>query len=106
MIVNEQNNGKNVQVHVGQTVQIQLHSLYWQLAPVTGTALALKGTATLPPAPGQAMPMPGSGGGTIEVTYVAASAGSATISAHRDTCGEALRCQPDQSDFKVTITVN
>jgi len=107
VIVSEKDNGHVVGVRLGETVELELHSLYWKVAPATGGVLTEKGTATKPPAPGQAMPgVPGSGAGTIDVTYVATAAGSATISAHRDTCGEALRCGPDQSDFTVTITVS
>jgi hypothetical protein len=39
------------------------------------------------------------------VTYAATASGTAVVTAHRSTCGEAMLCTPNQSGFRVTVVV-
>ena len=49
--------------------------------------------------------MPGGGCNPVVATFTAMSAGTAVLSASRTSCGEALRCGPDNSHYHVTIIV-
>ncbi len=49
---------------------------------------------------------PGSGCGTVTATYTAGHTGTTELTAHRDTCGEALRCVGPQADWKITGRVS
>jgi hypothetical protein len=104
--LDDTSNGRTVDAHVGDTVTVTLHSTYWTIAAPTGSALAT--SADPKPSPGgTACPhIPGSGCGTVTASYRAGSAGTSTLSAHRDSCGEALRCTPGAGDWTVTVKVS
>jgi hypothetical protein len=104
--VGDTSNGKTVDAHVGDTVTVTLHSTYWSLAEPSGSALQ-QSSAPSSSAGGSGCPhIPGSGCGTVAATYRADAQGTATLTAHRDSCGEALRCAPGQADWKVTVRVS
>jgi hypothetical protein len=50
--------------------------------------------------------LPGIGCGVTTAWYKALSAGSATVSASRVSCGEALRCVGKQGAYRVTVVVS
>jgi hypothetical protein len=98
-------NGTTVTAHVGDTVSVTLHNTYWTLATPDGHVLV---TATAPSsAPGgSGCPhIPGSGCGSVTATYRADTTGTTRLTAHRDSCGEAMRCGPGQGDWAVTVRV-
>jgi hypothetical protein len=105
VVLSEAANGTAVSVQVDGIVIVTLNSTYWQLSPPHGTARF--DVLSAPRAqPGPSCPsIPGSGCGTVTATYQATSAGVAAVAAHRDACGEALRCAGTQGDWRATISV-
>jgi hypothetical protein len=103
--VDDTANGSTIHVRVGDLVQVTLHSTYWQMNTLTSAAVQerVSDVVASPAAPGR---VPGIGAGTVVTSYVARSSGSAQITAHRTSCGEALQCAPDKQSYAVTIAVD
>lgn len=102
--MSEPDNGSTVSVPAGTTLTLVLHSTYWTVDPSSNPAvLAERGSPTV--APQTQGCVPGQGCGTVAAHFGAIAAGTATISAHRSSCGEALRCTPDQSSYRVLVRV-
>ena len=103
--VDETANGKTVTLARGGRLVVTLHSTYWQLAaPADPKILAVSSEPVARPGP-TCPSIPGTGCGTVTARYAAAGTGTTTLTAHRDSCGEALRCTPAQSDWSVTVRV-
>jgi hypothetical protein len=99
-------NGRSITAAVGSLITVVLPSTYWHVMPPTDTnVLAMHGqpevTAGGPGCPS----IPGTGCGTVLVTFAALAAGSADVVANRSSCGEALRCTGDQGQWRVHIEV-
>jgi len=105
VVIGDAVNGGSVHACVGQTIRLELGSTYWQdVASSDEGVLAADGPTSIAPAsPGTCVP--GGGCGSVERTFRARAAGTATLSAHRTTCGEALQCSTDQRTFSVRIVV-
>jgi hypothetical protein len=103
--VDESADGSDVTLAKGDRLQVTLHSTYWQFNPSSDSAvLAADGAPR--PGPGTNCPtFPGSGCGTVTQMYTAGKAGTATVTATRTTCGEALACSPPQH-YAVTVHVH
>jgi hypothetical protein len=101
--IDERASGTTVQVRMGTSVVLVLHSTYWG-APVVSDQAVLTATAalTVSPSPGC---VSGAGCGTVTERYRAAAVGTATITATRTSCGEALRCTGGNDRFRVTVKV-
>lgn len=103
--LDEKANGTTVHVHFGDTIIVTLHSTYWSFLP-TGT-LALQPFAPVVTAAGTGCGQPvGTGCGTVTATYNVGHVGTATLHAHRDTCGEVLRCLGKDADWSVTVVAS
>ena len=103
--VDESANGSTVTVAPGDHVEVTLHSTYWQFNP-SSDALVLAADGGPQTGPGTNCPrFPGSGCGTVTQKYTALKAGTATVTATRTTCGEAMACSPVQH-FKLTVHVH
>ena len=102
--LSEADAGRTVALRVGDTVTVVLHQTYWEMA-APAPAEPVRETAAPVVAPRLQGCVPGGGCGTVTTAYVAVAAGSAAIGAHRQTCGEAMTCTPDQQDWQVTIVV-
>jgi hypothetical protein len=100
--LDEHANGSTVEVHLGDTVVVVLHSTYWTFATPSST-LQLVGQPQ--PSPSQCS-VPGSGCGTVTAGYNARQVGTTTLHAHRDSCGEAVRCTGSDGDWTVTVRVS
>jgi hypothetical protein len=100
----ERDNGHRVQARVGDRIVITLHSTYWQLQPTHGQVLSLLDNTGTPTATPSCPSIPGTGCGIVTSTYRVLTSGTATVSAQRTSCGEALRCSPAQSSWRVTVT--
>jgi hypothetical protein len=102
--LSEADNGRSLSVHPGDTVTIVLHSTYWSfLASSNPAAVQAQGAPVVVPTLQGCVP--GGGCGTVTAHYRAVADGQAALAAHRETCGEALACAPNQKDWRVVITV-
>jgi hypothetical protein len=102
--VGDQSNGQTVTLRPGDHLTVVLHSTYWQFnAPSDTGVVAADGDPVYAGQPNCGPP--GSGCGTATAHYTAGHDGTAVVSAHRETCGEALRCAPDQSRWSVKVNV-
>lgn len=106
--INESNNGKIVVVKTGSHVTLTLHSTYWTIAalPRQTTLTRDSPVVTTPRLPASANGcVPGQGCGTVTVHFLATGPGQVRIRASRTSCGEAMRCTPQQSVWTVVIRV-
>ncbi|MFJ2187270.1 hypothetical protein ACIOJE_04790 [Kitasatospora sp. NPDC087861] len=100
--LDEHADGTTVRVAPGTVVRIELPGTYWS-APAADAPQTLRPTGgTTSPAPSC---RPGAGCGEVTAGFLAGPPGTAHVSAHRTTCGEALVCPPGQRTFTVTVTV-
>jgi hypothetical protein len=104
--VSEADKGTVVSLRTGGTLRAVLHSTYWRFDPASEpTVLGSEGApATSPDPPGSCVP--GGGCGTVTATFRALRPGRAVVSAHRTSCGEALRCTGDRGAWTVTVVVS
>ena len=100
--LNDGSNGSTLEVHLGDTIVVTLDSTNWTLDVPTTTLQPLGAPQTSP----SHCAVMGSGCGTVTASYNAGHVGQATLHAHRDSCGEALRCSAQQSDWSVTVRVS
>jgi hypothetical protein len=106
MLVRDHSNGKTVHVAVGERVKLIFSSGYWRVHGSSSDAvLAQVGRAHLLPRPKSCPKIPGLGCVPFETTFTAVAKGTAIITASRQTCGEALACQPPQEHFRLTVVV-
>jgi hypothetical protein len=104
--IGEAANGTTVTLPKAGRLAVTLHNTYWQLAdPADPKVLVVASAPAARPDP-TCRSIPGTGCGTVTAVYAAGTAGTTTLAAHRDTCGEALRCTPAQSDWSVTVHVS
>lgn len=96
-------NHTTVRVHAGQLVELSLKSLYWS-DPASSSTGVLAADGAVDRTPDHRCPM-GGGCGTLTARFRAANPGTAQVSAHRSSCGEAMGCATDQRDFTVTVVV-
>src|SRR4051794_3383189 len=99
-------NGSTVQVRVGDTVTVALHSTYWQLTNPGGGELISTASPTVSPGGKGCPTIPGTGCGTVSAGYRVASTGRTTLTASRQTCGEALRCTGSRGRWSVTVVAS
>jgi hypothetical protein len=106
IVVRDDANGKMVQARPGDRIELILSSSYWDVAGSSSPrVLRQDGPATLMARPSSCPTIPGLGCTPVEITFTALADGKAVITASRSSCGEALRCAPDQTRFTVTVIV-
>ena len=106
VVLSDDSNGKTVHVAVGAHVKLIMSSDYWRVHGSSSNAVVVQtGRARLLPRPKNCPKIPGLGCVPFETTFTALAKGTAVVTASRQTCGEALACQPPQEHFKVTIVV-
>jgi hypothetical protein len=99
-------NGKVVSARAGDRIELILSSSYWHVTASSPTSvLRQDGPPVLLPRPSGCPNIPGLGCTPVRDDFTALTEGRAAITATRSTCGEALRCQPDQTRFNVTVVV-
>ncbi|MFJ3220187.1 hypothetical protein ACIPLC_30245 [Kitasatospora sp. NPDC086801] len=103
LVLDEHADGTAVRVAPGTVVRVELHSTYWSPA-ADDNPRTLRPTATATATATACRP--GGGCGQVTAGFLAAAPGTARLSAHRTTCGEALACPPGQRAFTVTVTVS
>ena len=101
-------NGHKVQVKSGSVLKITLNSTYWSADKVSNLTKIGEPVIT-PIMPGPNAPAncqhPGMGCGTVVWSFKAIKKGAASFSASRTSCGEALKCTPDQMLYKLNILI-
>jgi hypothetical protein len=102
LVLDEWDNGHTIQARLGQSIELDLHSSYWQALHSTAPEVVQQQGRTVA-SPGDCPP--GVGCGTFRSTFVVQRAGTARLVADRISCGEARLCAPDQRRFDVTILV-
>jgi hypothetical protein len=95
--------GRTITVAAGAQVVVTLDSTYWNFEPLSSKAVVVASRPTYRAAGGH--PVPGSGAGTVREVLRAVGAGTATITAQRSSCGEAMRCVGGLGTFQVTVVV-
>ena len=103
--LNEGDNDTTITIHPNDQVKVTLLSTYWQFQKLDNEKIIKQLGDPIYNAAALGTTVPGSGVGTVVVEYQAVAVGQAQISASRTSCGEALRCTPDQQSYKVTINV-
>jgi hypothetical protein len=92
-----------VHVRTGTAVLVGLHSTYWSTPASSDTAVLV------PAGPGGSTPggtcVPGGGCGVSAARFTAAHPGTVHVTAHRNSCGEAMPCVPGRRDYEVTVMV-
>ena len=106
IVVRDDANGKTVSARAGDRIELILSSSYWH---VTGSSapsvLRQDGPPVLLSRPRRCPDIPGLGCNPVRADFTALADGKAVITASRSSCGEALRCNPDQTRFKVMVAV-
>jgi hypothetical protein len=106
IVVRDDANGTAVSARAGDRIELILSSSYWH---VTGSSapsvLRQDGAPVLLSRPSSCPAIPGLGCNPVRADFTALTGGTAVITASRSTCGEALRCQPDQMRFTVMVAV-
>jgi hypothetical protein len=106
IVIRDNANGTMVPVAAGDRVELILSSSYWDVAGSSAPrVLRQDGPATPMPRPSSCPNIPGLGCVPIQLKFTALADGKAVIKASRTSCGEALRCRPDQTRFTVTVVV-
>jgi len=106
VVARDKSNGHTLNLKVGQHLELVLGSTYWT---VSGSSLpsVLKqdGPSHLLKRPPGCGTIPGIGCVPIRTDFSAVAPGTAVITAHRESCGEALRCMPSQQHYTLTVVV-
>ena len=100
----DHSNGKTIHIGVGDKLALILGSSYWNFAGSSApSVLRQEGNSTLVPTSRRCPP--GVGCQPKRAVFKALAKGTAVITAHRLSCGEALRCTGSQGHFKLTVVV-
>ena len=106
VVVRDDANGKAVSARAGDRIELILSSSYWHLTGNSApSVLRQDGPPRLLPRPSSCPDIPGLGCIPVRADFTALADGKAVITASRSACGEALRCQPGQTRFTVTVVV-
>ena len=106
IVVRDDANGTAVSARAGDRIELILSSSYWHVSGSSAPGvLRQDGPPVLLPRPSSCPAIPGLGCNPVRAYFTALTDGKAVITASRSTCGEALRCKPDQTRFTVIIVV-
>lgn len=103
--VSEAENGTTLTVNRGADVIVVLHSTYWQFQQASAPKVLVQAAPVVQGDPPNRAGVPGSGKGIARESYHAQAAGTATITATRTSCGEAMRCTAGQGLYRITVVV-
>ena len=107
LIVRDGSNGHTVSVTVGDHLEVILASSYWTVKGSSHpTVLQQDGPTKLMPRPADcAANIPGLGCVPVRTDFSALAPGTTVITASRVSCGEAMRCMPNQQHYSLTVVV-
>ena len=106
IVVRDDANGTAVSARAGDRIKLILSSSYWDVAGSSAPrVLRQDGPPVQLSRPGSCPDIPGLGCAPVQTDFTALTDGKAAIRASRSSCGEALRCQPDQERFTVNVIV-
>jgi hypothetical protein len=106
IVVRDDAHGKVVPARAGDRIELILPSSYWHVTSSSAPrVLRQHGPPVLLSRPGSCPDIPGLGCTPVRADFTARTDGQAVITARRSACGEALRCQPDQTRLTVTVVV-
>jgi hypothetical protein len=106
VVVRDDANGQSVTARAGDRVELILPSSYWHVTGSSAPAvLRQHGPPVLLARPSGCPDLPGLGCVPVRAEFTALTDGQAVITARRSTCGEAMRCRPDQTRFAVIVVV-
>ncbi|HWZ65969.1 MAG TPA: hypothetical protein VNX65_04240 [Patescibacteria group bacterium] len=101
--VTDSDNGKTIALTGNQTLTVSLASTYWAIAESSNTkVIKIMGQRTIT---GSQPCVAGGGCGTAVAHFTPVSSGNASISAARNSCGEAMACTGSQGQFNITVVV-
>jgi hypothetical protein len=104
--IGDAQNGQSVGAHVGDTLRLSLSRTTWTISGSSDpSVLQAVGEQVVSPAPPGSC-YPGMGCGTTTALFRALRAGSATVTATRVSCGEALRCVGTEGQYEVVVVVS
>jgi hypothetical protein len=103
--VDEHANGTTVDLSVGQTLLLQLHSTYWQDVTSSDPSTLRAMSPTVTPQPASSSCPPGGGCGSITVQFVALGPGTATVAASRQLCGEDVQCPSSDRSYTLLVKI-
>jgi hypothetical protein len=103
LVVNYGQNGKTVQLRVGQRAVVRLNTLAWRFHPISGSAVAVRGPEQVIRQIRGCKRLEGCG--VVELMITALAPGSTVVRATRAICGEQFLCPPQYRAFEVRLAV-
>jgi hypothetical protein len=104
VVATDSDNGKTLELHVGDRLDVKLASTYWSIHESSDlSVLRLAGPMAISPRPSGCVP--GGGCGLAIASFDAVGKGSADVTASRDSCGEAMRCVGGAGSYRVAVVV-
>lgn len=106
LVVRDGANGHTVSLTVGMRLEVILASNYWTVQGSSSPhVLRQDGPSSQLPKPPSCGAIPGMGCVPIRTDFSAVAPGTVVVTASRESCGEAMRCLPDQQHFTLTVVV-
>lgn len=101
-VAGDEDNGKTLQLHVGDRFEVRLDSTYWSVKGSSNpSVLMAEGPMVVAPSPSGCVP--GGGCGTVAMVFDVVGAGTADVTASRTSCGEAMGCTGSAGSYRVTV---
>ncbi len=105
-VEHDASNGKTVRIGVGDQVTLTLASSYWKIRGSSAPGVLRQRGPVKLLAPSPSSCPPGFGCRPVRAYFTALAPGTAVITAHRTTCGEALACTGSRGRFRLTVIVS
>jgi hypothetical protein len=104
IVAMDSDNGKTLELHVGDRLEVKLESTYWNIHESSDlSVLRLSGPMAISPRPTGCVP--GAGCGLAIASFNAVGSGSADVTASRNSCGEAMRCVGSAGSYRLSVVV-
>ncbi len=101
-VASDSDNGRTLNVHVGDRLELKLSSTYWMIEGSSNSqVLRPASAAVVSPQPSGCVP--GGGCGTVDMMFDVVGAGSADVTASRNSCGEAMGCTGSAGSYRVSV---